>query len=156
MKISYGVGNNDPKRWSAQWVVSSDSGNDYVVSQERANGQFQCACPGWKFRRKDCKHIQHVIKVVTAQDRAWCVFCNRPLTKARTGTECANCASRELQDRIDQATVRKNIRQNIERQLADSGRVQSQTVAEIIRESQRIADEAETARPRPKRMVILD
>lgn len=30
--------------------------NDYIVS-EMKDGTWQCSCPAWKFRRKQCDHI---------------------------------------------------------------------------------------------------
>jgi len=30
--------------------------NEYIVS-ETVNGEWQCSCPAWKFRRIQCRHI---------------------------------------------------------------------------------------------------
>lgn len=30
--------------------------NEYIVS-ETINGEWQCSCPSWKFRRRQCHHI---------------------------------------------------------------------------------------------------
>ena len=39
--------------------VEGSGGKKYIVSQ-RADGNWACSCPGWKFcsPRRDCKHIR--------------------------------------------------------------------------------------------------
>lgn len=46
-------------KWVKKWVAPSSSreGNSYIVSQDE-EGNYGCSCPVWKFRRKDCKHIE--------------------------------------------------------------------------------------------------
>lgn len=51
----------EKRRWVKQWDSPSHSNPDktYKVSQDNL-GNFGCSCPVWKFRRKECKHIQQV------------------------------------------------------------------------------------------------
>lgn len=48
------------QRADQRWEVPSDSQPDkkYVVSIR--NGEWQCSCPVWIFRRQECKHIKRM------------------------------------------------------------------------------------------------
>ena len=37
----------------------SNPGKFYIVA-ETEDGEWQCSCPVWIYRRKQCKHIQRV------------------------------------------------------------------------------------------------
>lgn len=48
-------------KWKVRWKVPSESDPDKVYTVARdAEGQYGCSCPVWKFRRRECKHIQAV------------------------------------------------------------------------------------------------
>lgn len=47
-------------QWVKQWDVPGSNGNTWRVSLKN-DGTYACSCPVWKFRRKQCKHIQGVI-----------------------------------------------------------------------------------------------
>ena len=55
------ISNGDSDYYVAKWQVDSftDSSKSYVVSRTRT-GEMQCSCPVWKFRRRECKHIDAV------------------------------------------------------------------------------------------------
>jgi hypothetical protein len=38
-------------------MVEGDSGKDYLVSQRKSTGEWQCSCPAWKYHGHDCKHL---------------------------------------------------------------------------------------------------
>jgi len=44
-----------------KWEVPSFTNPDkiYTVSLTK-NGEYQCSCPQWIFRRKECKHIKMI------------------------------------------------------------------------------------------------
>lgn len=48
-------------KWKTRWKVPSESDPDkeYTVAQD-AEGEYGCSCPVWKFKRRECKHIQAV------------------------------------------------------------------------------------------------
>ena len=51
--------NND--YYIRKWEVPSFTNPDkiYIVSLTK-NGEYQCSCPQWIFRRKECKHIKMI------------------------------------------------------------------------------------------------
>jgi len=48
------------KQYVKQWRVESNStkGKFYKVSLTD-QGEYECSCPAWIFRRKQCSHIAH-------------------------------------------------------------------------------------------------
>ena len=54
-------GRLEAKVYSNQWTVPSSSslGKFYKVSVT-PNGEWECSCPDWTFRRNECKHIKQV------------------------------------------------------------------------------------------------
>ena len=40
-----------------KWKVKSSSGNGYYVVAIDEDGNYDCSCPVWKFKRKECHHI---------------------------------------------------------------------------------------------------
>jgi len=55
------VGSLEAKIYSNQWTVPSKSspGKFYKVSVT-PNGEWECSCPDWTYRRNECKHIKQV------------------------------------------------------------------------------------------------
>ena len=51
-----------------KWQVRShsDPSKHYTVSL-RKDGVFECSCPQWIYRRRECKHIQEVQDSIRAQ-----------------------------------------------------------------------------------------
>jgi len=51
----------EAKMYSQKWSVpsSSDPNKTYTVSLT-ADGEWECSCPQWIYRRQECKHIQRV------------------------------------------------------------------------------------------------
>ena len=51
----------EAKVYANKWNVrsSSDPSKSYTVSITD-DGQFECSCPQWIYRRKECKHIQQI------------------------------------------------------------------------------------------------
>jgi len=49
------------KEYADQWNVGShsDPSKFYTVSAT-VDGAFECSCPQWIYRRRECKHIQEV------------------------------------------------------------------------------------------------
>lgn len=47
-------------KWVKRWEIESWAGKDPYVVSISVDGQWGCSCPQWKFRRKECKHIQEV------------------------------------------------------------------------------------------------
>lgn len=47
--------------WVKKWEVKGSDGKTYVVSVDK-NGEFGCSCPVWRFKRRECKHIQSIKK----------------------------------------------------------------------------------------------
>jgi hypothetical protein len=44
-----------------QWQIQSHSTpNKFYKVSLTENGEYQCSCPVWIFRRKQCKHIEQV------------------------------------------------------------------------------------------------
>lgn len=46
-------------KWVKKWSVPGSSGAAWVVSVDE-QGTYACSCPVWKFRRRECKHIELV------------------------------------------------------------------------------------------------
>lgn len=48
-------------RYLRQWTVrsSSNSNKQYTVSLTH-DGEYQCSCPQWIYKRLECKHIRSV------------------------------------------------------------------------------------------------
>ncbi len=46
-------------KWVKQWDVAGSSGATWTVSVNN-KGEYACSCPVWKFRRRECKHIDLV------------------------------------------------------------------------------------------------
>lgn len=46
-------------KWVKQWNVAGSSGATWTVSVNN-QGEYACSCPVWKFRRRECKHIDLV------------------------------------------------------------------------------------------------
>ena len=55
------MGRLEAKIYSNQWQVPSRSspGKFYKVSVT-PNGEWECSCPDWTYRRNECKHIKQV------------------------------------------------------------------------------------------------
>lgn len=52
----------DSERWVNRFEVRSSSSNRlYVIAQQRADGVWGCACPGWTHHRK-CHHLTDVLR----------------------------------------------------------------------------------------------
>ena len=53
----------EAKIYSQKWSVpsSSDPNKTYTVSLT-ADGQWECSCPQWIYRRQECKHMQRIKK----------------------------------------------------------------------------------------------
>jgi len=51
-----------------QWNIESFTipGKEYKVSQLK-DGSYQCSCPNWIYRRRQCKHINAVMKMGITQ-----------------------------------------------------------------------------------------
>jgi hypothetical protein len=47
----------DNQTHTNRFVVEGDSGKDYVVSQHKGSGEWQCGCNGWKYHGHKCKHL---------------------------------------------------------------------------------------------------
>ena len=62
-------GRLEAKVYSNQWIVpsSSNPGKSYKVSVT-PNGEWECSCPDWTFRRNECKHIKQVKNSVIGND----------------------------------------------------------------------------------------
>jgi len=49
------------KMYERQWGVPSSTGKrEYTVSKVRDDGSYQCSCPAWVHRRRECRHIAEV------------------------------------------------------------------------------------------------
>ena len=48
-------------KWIKRWQVPSYSSNYVYIVAIDHNGNYGCSCPVWKFKRKQCKHINEVI-----------------------------------------------------------------------------------------------
>ena len=46
-------------KWIKKWSVTGSSGAVWVVSVDE-KGEYACSCPVWKFKRRECKHIDLV------------------------------------------------------------------------------------------------
>ncbi len=46
-------------KWIKKWSVPGSSGTVWVVSVDE-KGEYACSCPVWKFKRRECKHIDLV------------------------------------------------------------------------------------------------
>lgn len=47
----------DNQQWTNRFIIASQSSDrTYVVAQRRTNGEWGCACPGWRHHRH-CKHV---------------------------------------------------------------------------------------------------
>jgi len=46
-------------KWIKRWQVPGSNGNVWTVAIDK-DGNYGCSCPAWKFRRLECRHIQHV------------------------------------------------------------------------------------------------
>jgi len=55
------MGRMEAKIYSHKWTIpsSSDPSKSYTVSLTD-DGQYECSCPQWIYRRRECKHIQQV------------------------------------------------------------------------------------------------
>lgn len=51
-------------------VRSESSNRVYIVSRSKANGEWQCSCPGWVMKRpgkeRTCKHLQAMLPALTS------------------------------------------------------------------------------------------
>ena len=47
-------------KWVNKWTEPSDSGNGNYVVSVSVDGVWGCSCPSWKFKRRECDHIQRV------------------------------------------------------------------------------------------------
>lgn len=45
--------------WVKRWDVPGSNGKTWTVAINMA-GNYGCSCPVWKFKRRDCKHIDQV------------------------------------------------------------------------------------------------
>jgi len=43
-----------------EWKVKSYSSDKYYIVGIDSIGNYSCSCPYWKYKRKDCKHIEEI------------------------------------------------------------------------------------------------
>ena len=81
--------------WIKKWDVASsrDPNKAYRVAQDK-HGRYGCNCPGWKFRREQCRHIKEVQAhigdtnpVPVAPPAPKVQIPNKPLSSVMTGQE---------------------------------------------------------------------
>jgi len=88
----------EAKVYSNKWDVRShsDPSKFYTVSLTE-DGQYECSCPQWIYRRRECKHIQQVknspIGAVTVTKTA-AVF-TYPPTIGKPKKICPECGERK-------------------------------------------------------------
>ncbi|MEM2922240.1 MAG: hypothetical protein QXF26_08000 [Candidatus Bathyarchaeia archaeon] len=65
---SWPIYGSKEKKYADQWNVGShsDPSKFYTVSLT-VDGDYECSCPQWIYRRRECKHIQEVKDNVRAQ-----------------------------------------------------------------------------------------
>lgn len=79
------------KRYVKKWRVQSNSDNNkfYTVSLTE-DGKYECSCPAWIYRRKECSHIQFAkanpnSDIITQKDKPIVVYAKvRQVTKEGT------------------------------------------------------------------------
>lgn len=53
-------------------INSQSSDRVYTVAQAKASGEWQCSCPGWKFKRagreRSCKHLRAMMPLLKELD----------------------------------------------------------------------------------------
>ena len=48
-------------QWVKKWTVASFTSNRFYTVAVDKFGNYACSCPRGKYKREQCKHIQHVI-----------------------------------------------------------------------------------------------
>jgi len=48
------------EQWKNRLEISGSSGNRYIVAQHKKNGQWSCACLGFR-RHRHCKHLDAML-----------------------------------------------------------------------------------------------
>lgn len=51
-----------PDQWTHRYSVERSSGEGTWTVAKAANGTWGCSCPQWKFKRRQCKHIDAVLQ----------------------------------------------------------------------------------------------
>ena len=53
-------------------INSESSSRVYIVAQAKSSGEWQCSCPGWKFkkpgRERGCKHLREMMPMLASLD----------------------------------------------------------------------------------------
>ena len=58
VEVQNTFGFNIPVPDVPQWKIKGSKGNEYVV--EKLENGYACSCPGFKYHRGHCKHIEQV------------------------------------------------------------------------------------------------
>lgn len=58
-------------KWLYHWQIESSSSDKVWTVAADEDGQFGCDCPVWKFKRQECKHIQHVVSEDLLSIEGW-------------------------------------------------------------------------------------
>lgn len=71
IKIPGTVALSDNNTHENRMEVKSESSNRiYIVSRSKANGEWQCSCPGWCVKKpgkeRSCKHLKAMLPALTA------------------------------------------------------------------------------------------
>lgn len=72
-------------------VPSESSNRMYLVSQNKESGEWQCSCPGWKFKKegkeRHCKHLSAMLPTLEALDRLEIEAPMKPKAKKKKATK---------------------------------------------------------------------
>jgi len=53
----------DNDQYQHRMAITGSTGNEYIIAQRRANGEWSCGCLGWR-RHRHCKHLDAMMPLL--------------------------------------------------------------------------------------------